>query len=223
MGEHIDEAKGRTKEAAGNLTDDDKLKREGKVDRAVSSVKDTVDDVADKVKDKVGKDTGPARLTARLFTHGRASATRLMAGKLRAGADRSGPFFWRWGELPTSKPAVRPDDARPGGGENGCRQGEQETEKRRDNPPAADRLTRAALGGRPVFYARSPVRLAVQSVAPSPSGPAPRRAARAGESATTTTASPSNGWSRPSATRSTAGSQARSRGRGRRSPAPRAR
>jgi uncharacterized protein YjbJ (UPF0337 family) len=59
MGEHIDEAKGRTKEAAGNLTDDDKLKREGKVDRAVSSVKDTVDDVADKVKDKVGKDRNP--------------------------------------------------------------------------------------------------------------------------------------------------------------------
>ena len=59
MGEHIDEAKGRTKEAAGNLTDDDKLKREGKIDRAVSSVKDTVDDVADKVKDKVGKDRNP--------------------------------------------------------------------------------------------------------------------------------------------------------------------
>jgi uncharacterized protein YjbJ (UPF0337 family) len=59
MGEHMDEAKGRTKEAAGDLTGDDKLKREGKVDRAVSSVKDTVDDVADKVKDKVGKDRNP--------------------------------------------------------------------------------------------------------------------------------------------------------------------
>ncbi len=56
MGEHIDEAKGRTKEAAGDLTDDEKLKREGKVDRAVSSVKDKVDDAADKVKDKVGHD-----------------------------------------------------------------------------------------------------------------------------------------------------------------------
>ena len=55
MGEHIDEAKGRTKEAAGDLTDDEKLKREGKIDRAVSSVKDKVDDVADKVKEKVGK------------------------------------------------------------------------------------------------------------------------------------------------------------------------
>jgi uncharacterized protein YjbJ (UPF0337 family) len=54
MGEHIDEAKGRTKEAAGDLTDDEKLKREGKVDRATSSVKDKVGDVADKVKDAVG-------------------------------------------------------------------------------------------------------------------------------------------------------------------------
>jgi uncharacterized protein YjbJ (UPF0337 family) len=56
MGEHIDEAKGRTKEAAGDLTGDDKLKREGKTDRAVSSVKDKVDDAADKVKEKIGRD-----------------------------------------------------------------------------------------------------------------------------------------------------------------------
>jgi uncharacterized protein YjbJ (UPF0337 family) len=54
MGENIDEAKGRAKEAAGDLTDDDKLKREGKVDRGVSGIKDKVDDVADKVKDKLG-------------------------------------------------------------------------------------------------------------------------------------------------------------------------
>ncbi|HEX3561587.1 MAG TPA: CsbD family protein [Solirubrobacterales bacterium] len=54
MSEHIDEAKGRTKEAAGDLTDDENLKREGKVDRAVSSVKERVDEVADKVKDKLG-------------------------------------------------------------------------------------------------------------------------------------------------------------------------
>jgi uncharacterized protein YjbJ (UPF0337 family) len=54
MGEHIDEAKGRTKEAVGDLTDDEKLKREGKVDRAVSSIKDKIDDAADKVKGKVG-------------------------------------------------------------------------------------------------------------------------------------------------------------------------
>ena len=56
MGEHIDEAKGRTKEAAGNLTDDEKLKREGKIDRAVSSVKEKVDDAADKAKERLGHD-----------------------------------------------------------------------------------------------------------------------------------------------------------------------
>ena len=52
----LDEAKGRTKEALGDLSDDDDLKREGKVDRASGAVKDTVDDVGDKVKDAVGKD-----------------------------------------------------------------------------------------------------------------------------------------------------------------------
>jgi uncharacterized protein YjbJ (UPF0337 family) len=56
MTERIDEAKGRTKQAAGDLTDDKKLKREGKIDRATSSIKDKVDDIADKVKEKVGGD-----------------------------------------------------------------------------------------------------------------------------------------------------------------------
>jgi uncharacterized protein YjbJ (UPF0337 family) len=56
MSGKIDETKGRTKQAAGDLTDDEKLKREGKIDRAVSTVKDKVDDVADRVKDTVGKD-----------------------------------------------------------------------------------------------------------------------------------------------------------------------
>jgi len=46
---HVDEAKGRAKEAAGSLTKDKDLKNEGKVDQAKSSVKDTVDKVADKV------------------------------------------------------------------------------------------------------------------------------------------------------------------------------
>jgi uncharacterized protein YjbJ (UPF0337 family) len=56
MGERIDEAKGRTKQAAGDLTDDEKLKREGKIDRAVSTVKEKVDGAADKIKEKVGRD-----------------------------------------------------------------------------------------------------------------------------------------------------------------------
>ena len=56
MGENIDEAKGRVKEAAGDLTDDQELKNEGKTDKAVSDMKDKIDDVGDKIKDAVGKD-----------------------------------------------------------------------------------------------------------------------------------------------------------------------
>jgi len=52
MGGTFDDAKGRAKEAAGDLTDNERLKKEGKVDRAVGKVKDKVDDAADKVKDK---------------------------------------------------------------------------------------------------------------------------------------------------------------------------
>jgi uncharacterized protein YjbJ (UPF0337 family) len=54
MGDNIDEAKGRVKQAAGDLSDDDSLKKEGRVDRAVSDVKEKVDDIADKVKDRIG-------------------------------------------------------------------------------------------------------------------------------------------------------------------------
>ena len=51
-----DKLKGRTKEAAGDLTGDKDLKREGKVDRASGAVKDKVGDAADKVKDVVNPD-----------------------------------------------------------------------------------------------------------------------------------------------------------------------
>jgi uncharacterized protein YjbJ (UPF0337 family) len=51
-----DEAKGRIKEAAGDLTDDDDLKREGKIDEAVGKVKETTDDAGDKIKDAVRDD-----------------------------------------------------------------------------------------------------------------------------------------------------------------------
>jgi uncharacterized protein YjbJ (UPF0337 family) len=51
-----DDLKGRAKEAAGALTDDDSLKNEGKVDRASGTVKDKVGDAADKVKDALRKD-----------------------------------------------------------------------------------------------------------------------------------------------------------------------
>ena len=51
-----DDAKGRVKEAAGDLTGDQDLKNEGKVDQATGAVKDAIDSVTDKVKDVVGKD-----------------------------------------------------------------------------------------------------------------------------------------------------------------------
>ena len=51
-----DDLKGRAKEAAGDVTDDDGLKREGKVDRATGKAKNAVGDAGDKLKDAVGKD-----------------------------------------------------------------------------------------------------------------------------------------------------------------------
>ncbi len=52
---NTDEAKGRIKGAAGELSDDEKLKREGKVDKAAGSVKDAVDKVSDKAKDALNR------------------------------------------------------------------------------------------------------------------------------------------------------------------------
>ena len=58
-----DDMKGRVKEAAGDLTDNDDLKNEGKADRASGKAKDVVEDLEDKaegaidaVKDKLHKD-----------------------------------------------------------------------------------------------------------------------------------------------------------------------
>jgi uncharacterized protein YjbJ (UPF0337 family) len=56
MGEKTDQAKGRVKEAAGDLTDDQSLKNEGKVDQAAGSVKEKVGDAVDKVKGALHKD-----------------------------------------------------------------------------------------------------------------------------------------------------------------------
>lgn len=52
----VDTAKGRLKKAAGDLTGDEELRREGKVDEASGAVKDKVGDAADKVKDALGHD-----------------------------------------------------------------------------------------------------------------------------------------------------------------------
>ena len=51
-----DDLKGRAKEAAGDLTNDQDLKNEGKVDKATGAIKDAVGDAADAVKKVVGKD-----------------------------------------------------------------------------------------------------------------------------------------------------------------------
>jgi uncharacterized protein YjbJ (UPF0337 family) len=48
-----DKVKGRVKEAAGALTGDKKLKREGKADQAVGKAKEKVGKVIDKVKKAV--------------------------------------------------------------------------------------------------------------------------------------------------------------------------
>jgi uncharacterized protein YjbJ (UPF0337 family) len=49
---NTDEAKGRVKQALGDLTDDNKLKNEGSIDRAKGRVKDVVDKAADKAAGK---------------------------------------------------------------------------------------------------------------------------------------------------------------------------
>jgi uncharacterized protein YjbJ (UPF0337 family) len=60
MTEKTEDLKGRAKQAAGDLTDDDKLKREGQADRKAAAAKSKlhevegkVDEVIDRAKDKV--------------------------------------------------------------------------------------------------------------------------------------------------------------------------
>lgn len=62
MGEHIDKATGKLKQAAGDLTGDKHLQREGereefagKAKGAVEDAKDKAEDAVDAVKDKVGE------------------------------------------------------------------------------------------------------------------------------------------------------------------------
>ena len=50
MGNNADDAKGRIKEAVGDLTDNKDMKREGKVDKGAGAVKEAVDKVTDKIK-----------------------------------------------------------------------------------------------------------------------------------------------------------------------------
>ncbi|HEV7614826.1 MAG TPA: CsbD family protein [Solirubrobacterales bacterium] len=53
---NTDDAKGRVKEAAGDLTGNDDLKREGKVDQAGGKAKEGVEKITDKIKDALKRD-----------------------------------------------------------------------------------------------------------------------------------------------------------------------
>ena len=53
MGGKMDQVKGRIKEAAGALTDDESLKREGQRDQVMGKVKEAAAKVAKKVKKTV--------------------------------------------------------------------------------------------------------------------------------------------------------------------------
>lgn len=50
MSPNTDDLKGRAKEAAGDLTDNDELKKEGRTDRASGKAKDLIDKAEDKAK-----------------------------------------------------------------------------------------------------------------------------------------------------------------------------
>ena len=51
MSGKAEELKGRVKEAAGAMTDNEKLRREGKIDQAAGKVKQAAEKVIDKTKD----------------------------------------------------------------------------------------------------------------------------------------------------------------------------
>ena len=50
---NLDEAKGKAKQAVGDLTDDDDLRREGKVDEHAGKAKDKLGDMKDKAENVV--------------------------------------------------------------------------------------------------------------------------------------------------------------------------
>jgi uncharacterized protein YjbJ (UPF0337 family) len=51
-----DDAKGRVKEAAGSLSGDEGLKREGKVDQATGKAKEGLEKVSEKIKGALKRD-----------------------------------------------------------------------------------------------------------------------------------------------------------------------
>ncbi|MDW5594581.1 CsbD family protein [Conexibacter stalactiti] len=52
----FDKAKGDVKKAAGELTDDQDLKNEGRVDKAEGGIKGKIDEAADKLKHALHRD-----------------------------------------------------------------------------------------------------------------------------------------------------------------------
>jgi uncharacterized protein YjbJ (UPF0337 family) len=56
MAGEADKLKGRAKEAAGAITDDDELKREGKVDQTAGKIKEKLTEGVDKAKQAVSGD-----------------------------------------------------------------------------------------------------------------------------------------------------------------------
>jgi len=59
----VEQAKGHAKEAVGDLTDDDKLRREGRRDRVAGKAKEKVEHAKDKVEE--GIDRAKDKLTDR--------------------------------------------------------------------------------------------------------------------------------------------------------------
>jgi uncharacterized protein YjbJ (UPF0337 family) len=55
MDNDLDQAKGRIKQAAGDLTDNEDLKKEGKADENAGKVKEFLEDAKDKAEDMVDK------------------------------------------------------------------------------------------------------------------------------------------------------------------------
>lgn len=55
MNGEFDQAKGRTKQAVGDLTDDDELHREGKADESSGKLKDKFNDAVDSIRKKFNR------------------------------------------------------------------------------------------------------------------------------------------------------------------------
>ena len=55
MDKDLDQAKGRIKQAAGDLTDNDRLKKEGKADERAGKAKELLGDVKDKADEMIDR------------------------------------------------------------------------------------------------------------------------------------------------------------------------